>query len=183
MWIESDAFADTELGASIAVNGACLTVAELQSACARFDLSPTTLSECRFAQMKIGDKVNIEAAVTLQTPLGGHLVYGHIDGIGQLRTLDARGEYVYMEFAVDKNIGMMLSAKSAVAIDGVSMTVNGLKDSAKQTNFNVMVVPHTLKSTNLAGLKKGAKVHIEVDALARHALRLFEIQNKNHYVK
>ena len=165
------------VGDSIAVNGACLTVAELRGACARFDVSPETLARCLIGEWTAGERLNLEPALTLQTPLGGHLISGHIDGAGTLlerrRAVDSA--CTRMQFAAPRAIGRLIASKGAIAVDGVSLTSNAVSDHhPDQTHFDVMLVPHTLEATTLGALQLGARVHLEVDSVARYVARLTE---------
>ena len=170
------------VGDSIAVNGACLTVAELRGNRARFDVSPETLARCLIGEWTAGERLNLEPALTLQTPLGGHLISGHIDGTGTLLERDQAkdSECTRMQFAAPRTIGRLIASKGAIAVDGVSLTSNAVSDhpddhhGRDQTHFDVMLVPHTLEATTLGALQPGARVHLEVDSVARYVARLTE---------
>lgn len=161
-------------GDSIAVNGACLTVNELRDGRATFAVSPETVACCLIGEWKAGARVNLEPALTLQTPLGGHLMPGHIDGLGTVRARDCAGAFTRMTFETPRAIGRLVAAKGSIAVDGVSLTVNAVYDDGAQTRFEVMLVPHTLQATTLGALRPCARVHLEVDPLARYAQRLLE---------
>lgn len=166
-------------GDSIAVNGACLTVAELHggaegAARAVFEVSPETLARCLIGQWAPGQSLNLEPALTLQTPLGGHLVCGHIDGAGTLLERRPAAHCTYMRFAAPRAIGRLIAAKGSIAVDGVSLTSNRVSDHPGETRFEVMLVPHTLAATTLGALQPGARVHLEADPLARYAQRLMD---------
>jgi len=163
---------DLHRGDSLAVNGACLTVAELRGGVAEFALSPETLDRCLIGEWRAGDAVNLEPALTLQTALGGHLLTGHIDATVQLRSREAAGDCARMTFTVARALGALIAAKGSVAIDGVSLTVNRVADRAGETEFEVMLVPHTLAASTLGDLQPGARAHLEADILARYAQRL-----------
>lgn len=159
-------------GDSVAVGGACLTVTEFSDGVAAFDVSPETLDCCRIGEWQAGDAVNLEPALTLQTPLGGHLLTGHIDGIGTVQSRAGDGGFTRLGIETTADIGRLIAAKGCIAVDGVSLTVNTVADRAGRTQFEVMVVPHTLAKTTLGALQPGARVHIEVDIMARYAARL-----------
>jgi len=172
-------------GDSVAVNGACLTVAELRGdggdgggdgggASAVFEVSPETLARCLIGAWSAGDALNLEPALTLQTPLGGHLLTGHIDAAAALLSRAPAGGCARMQFAAPREFGRLIAAKGSVALDGVSLTVNAVVDHGRETRFEVMVVPHTLASTTLGALQPGARVHLEADILARYAQRLLD---------
>ncbi|MDD9885214.1 MAG: riboflavin synthase [Gammaproteobacteria bacterium] len=179
-------------GDSVAVNGACLTVAELRgdgggdggdgggdgggggTRCAVFEVSPETLDRCLIGAWSAGDALNLEPALTLQTPLGGHLLTGHIDATVALLSRAPAAGCARMQFAAPRAFGRLIAAKGSVALDGVSLTVNAVVDHGRETRFEVMVVPHTLASTTLGALQPGARVHLEADILARYAQRLLD---------
>jgi len=162
-----------QLGDSIAVNGACLTVSRIENRTVYFDVSNETLSKCLIGYWVAGDRVNLELALTLQTPIGGHLVSGHVDGTTKLVHIRNDREYTAMEFEVDRSIGIFIATKGSVAINGVSLTTNTAKDESEMTQFEVMLVPHTLKNTTLGSLEKGSMAHIEVDQIARYVQRIY----------
>lgn len=161
-------FSATQLGDSIAVNGVCLTVVELSTTQFRADVSVETLTHTTLGTLNIGSRVNLEAALTLATPLGGHLVSGHVDGIGELsaRHSDARSER--LTFRAPHHIAHYIATKGSITIDGISLTVNHV--AADQ--FSVNIVPHTLSRTTLADYRPGQPVNLEVDLIARYVERL-----------
>ena len=160
------------LGDSVAVNGACLTVSRIESRHVHFDVSNETLSKCLVGDWATGIRVNLELALTLQTPIGGHLVSGHVDGTAMLVHIRNDSEYTAMEFEVGQNIGKFIAAKGSVALDGVSLTTNTVSDNNEITLFEVTLVPHTLKNTTLGILEAGSMVHVEVDQIARYIHRI-----------
>lgn len=161
------------LGDSIAVNGVCLTVVEFARGRAQFDVSLETLSKTCIEDWKVGDEVNLETALTLQTPLGGHIVTGHVDGIGEVLGREDAGDAIMMVFRAPAQLGRYIAQKGSVCIDGVSLTTNELlDDNAQGTSFAVMLVPHTLAVTSLKRLASGHKVHIEIDVIARYLDRM-----------
>ncbi len=161
-----------EIGDSVAVNGACLTVVEINRAKYSFDVSSETLSRTLVGKWVSGDRVNIEKALTLTAPLGGHLVSGHVDGVGTLVFSEETGSYRTMRFRIARELAIFLSEKGSIAIDGVSLTINSIADDRKWTEFNLMLVPHTLMQTTLGELAIGDSVHIEVDQIARYIHRM-----------
>ena len=160
------------LGDSIAVNGACLTVTGLQDAVLRFDVSKETLSKCLVQTWQSGTEVNLETALTLETPVGGHLVSGHIDGFATLIKRQAGAGFATFVFATDHAAGRYVASKGSVAINGVSLTSNRVSDDRTRTTFDVALVPHTLENTTLGKLDEGDPVHIEVDQIARYIDRV-----------
>lgn len=161
------------IGDSVACNGVCLTVVSIDQSVACFDVSLESLSKTCIADWRVGDAVNLETALTLQTPLGGHIVTGHVDGIGYLQTRRPDGDAIKMVFGVPAALGPYMAQKGSVCINGVSLTVNRvLEDTPDVTTFSVMLVPHTLEVTSLKQLEAGSRVHIEIDVIARYLDRM-----------
>jgi len=159
-------------GDSIAVNGACLTVKGIANNIAGFDVSSETISKCLVGNWRVGDRVNLEPSLTLQTPVGGHLVSGHIDGTAKLVHRKDNREFSNMRFETEGSIGKFIAVKGSVAIDGISLTTNHVEDCDEKTQFDVMLVPHTLNSTTLKDLRMDSLVHIEIDQIARYIQRI-----------
>ena len=137
-------------GDSIAVNGVCLTVVNNEQGRVRFDVSLESLSKTCIEDWQPGDELNLETALTLQTPLGGHMVTGHVDGIGIMLEREDAGDAIKMVFQVPANLGRYIAQKGSVCIDGVSLTTNQLlEDEREGTTFAVMLVPHTLSMTSM----------------------------------
>ena len=167
-----------EVGDSIAVNGACLTVTRLQhhdgNHRARFDVSSETLSKCLIAAWRPGERVNLECALTLQKPLGGHLVSGHVDGVGMLVDRKDGELSTWMQFTAPGSIGRFIAAKGSITVDGISLTTNQVFDKQDATIFEVTLVSHTLENTNLGPMPVNRKVHLEIDLIARYVQRMVE---------
>ena len=165
--------ADIEVGDSICVSGVCLTAIEVTPAGFRTDVSAESLARTTLQALEAGSRVNLEAALTPQTRLGGHLVSGHVDGIGELlaRWEDARS--VRFEFRVPEALARYIAEKGSVSIDGTSLTVNGVDGAT----FDVNIVPHTLRATTLGDLRPGSTVNIEVDQIARYVERLLTFRD------
>lgn len=159
---------DVEIGDSIAVNGVCLTVTALASRAFEADLSTETLARTTFADRRVGDRLNLEKALSLGQRLGGHLVSGHVDGVGRVRTRDTHGQSVVLTFEAPHTLGRYIAEKGSICVDGVSLTVNHVEDAG----FTVNLVPHTLTETTLDALRVGATVNLEVDLIARYLERL-----------
>lgn len=157
-------------GASVCVGGVCLTVLSPRTDGFEADVSAETLSLTTLGDRADGGEVNLEPAATPATALGGHLVSGHVDGIGELvsRHADARSQR--MRFRIPKDLARYIAGKGSVCVDGVSLTVNAVDDDC----FEVNLIPHTLASTTLGALVAGARVNIEVDLVARYLERLLE---------
>ena len=165
------------LGDSVAINGTCLTVTDLDGGFACFDVSRETLDKCLISKWHVGDSVNLELALTLQTPIGGHLVSGHVDGTGELVYSHSSEQYTTMQFKTSKDIGRFIAAKGSITVDGISLTSNVVSDSGDETSFEVMLVPHTLANTTLGNIRAGQMVHLEIDLIARYLQRLNEADN------
>ena len=166
-------------GDSIAVNGACLTVTAIDKMVLRFDVSEETLSKCLIQNWQTGTEVNLETALTLETPVGGHLVSGHIDGIATLIQRQTGAGFATFVFAAGFPVGRYIANKGSVAVDGVSLTSNRVTDNREQTTFDVALVPHTLENTTLGKLDEGDPVHIEVDQIARYIERVHQFDSRS----
>jgi riboflavin synthase len=167
-------------GDSIAVNGVCLTVVNYEQGTARFDVSLESLSKTCIEDWKVGDELNLETALTLQTPLGGHIVTGHVDGIGIMLEREDAGDAIKMVFQLSAELGRYIAQKGSVCIDGVSLTTNQLlEDRQDGTTFAVMLVPHTLSVTSLKRLRADSRVHIEIDVISRYLDRMQAYDQNN----
>lgn len=155
-------------GDSIAVNGVCLTAARLHADGFEADVSAETLRVTTLGGLTAGAPVNLEPALALGERLGGHLVSGHVDGTGRVRSRTAQGEAVKFEFEVPQALSRYLARKGSVAIDGVSLTINHVSGDA----FGVTIIPHTLDETIIGDYAVGTPVNIEVDMMARYLERL-----------
>jgi riboflavin synthase len=159
-------------GDSVAVAGVCLTVAEPTERGFVADVSRETLAVTTIGQWRVGTRLNLEAALRASDALGGHLVLGHVDGRGELLERKHDGRSERLRFRAPDSLQRYLARKGAVALDGVSLTVNTVDAS----EFDVNVVPYTLAATTLAQLPPGAQVNLEVDLMARYAERLLEFK-------
>jgi len=157
-----------QLGDSIAVNGVCLTVIELSSDGFWADISGESLQKTTLGALRVGNAVNLEKALTLQTPLGGHLVSGHVDGVGTICKLTNDGRSTRLHLHAPQTLLKYIAAKGSICIDGISLTVNTIQ----QNEFTVNLVPHTLKNTTLYQSVAGQRVNLEVDVIARYLERL-----------
>jgi riboflavin synthase len=167
--VEASAIATgMEIGASVAVNGACLTVVEIERGGLAFDVGPETLRATTLGALRQGDLVNLERPLRLGGALGGHLVLGHVDGVGFVLGLDRHGATARMRIGLpDRELSPLLIFKGSVAVDGVSLTVAELEDMA----FEVMVIPHTLAVTTLGRLAPGSRVNLEMDVIGKYLQR------------
>lgn len=155
-------------GDSIAVSGVCLTAVAHSASGFTADVSGETLSRTTLGQRRPGDAVNLEKALTLNTPLGGHLVSGHVDGVGTVVSRETEGRSVRFRFEAPAALARYIAEKGSICVDGVSLTVNAVNGA----KFDVNIVPHTLAQTTLDGLQAGSKVNLEVDLMARYLERL-----------
>ena len=159
---------DVQLGDSIATNGVCLTVVEKFSDGFRADVSNETLKLTQFAQYKLGQTVNLEKALQPISRLGGHLVSGHIDGIATVVAISPNARATEYWLEAPSELMKYIPYKGSVAIDGISLTVNEIKDC----QFKLTIVPHTAQETTIAEFKVGSKINLEVDQIARYLERL-----------
>ncbi|MBY7983044.1 riboflavin synthase [Vibrio fluvialis] len=159
---------DVKLGDSIATNGVCLTVVEFNSHSYSADLSLETLKKSGFADYKVGDKVNLEKAMLPTTRFGGHIVSGHVDGVGEIVERNPVGRAIELWVAMPAELSKYVAEKGSITVDGISLTVNDLRKNA----FKLTIVPHTTQETIIDHFQVGRKVNLEVDVLARYLERL-----------
>jgi riboflavin synthase len=156
------------LGASIAVNGACLTIAARGDSVVEFDLSRETLALTTLCDLSTGARVNLEPALTLAEPLGGHLVSGHVDGVAEVVAIAPDARSTRMSFRLPAGLLRYVAHKGSLCVDGVSLTVNEVAGDRAAVNL----VPHTLQSTIMGAYGIGTRVNVEVDLVARYLERL-----------
>ena len=156
------------LGASIACSGACLTVVAVESAAFTVQASVETVTRTTLAEWQEGTPVNLEKSLRLGDELGGHLVLGHVDGMARIVERRPEAESVRFVFEAPEELMPFIAPKGSVALDGVSLTVN----EVAQNRFGVNIIPHTLASTNLASLRAGQRMNLEIDLIARYVGRL-----------
>lgn len=162
--------ADASRGDSIAVNGVCLTVIDFDSAHFSVDVSGETLAHTTLRELGVGHPVNLEKALMLSSRLGGHLVSGHVDGVGEVLERRAVARSVRFRVQVPDQLAKYIAARGSICVDGVSLTVNAVQG----TVFDLNIVPHTLTATTLQGHQPGQRVNIEVDLVARYLERLLQ---------
>ena len=158
------------LGASVSVNGVCLTVVDPRPDRLIFDLSPETRRLTTLGSLGPGDGVNLESALRVGDELGGHFVSGHVDGVGRVRIRGEQEDCLFFEIEVPSGLERWIAPKGSIAVDGVSLTVNALQGRI----FSIMLIPHTISRTTLGRLQAGVVVNLEVDLLARYLDRLRE---------
>jgi len=162
---------DAADGASIAVNGVCLTVVGRGPDCVAFDLGPETLARTALGDLDAGHRVNLERPLRLGAPVGGHLVQGHVDGVGIVVALTADGESARLRVRCPDALASLLIPQGSVAVDGVSLTVAALDGAA----FEIMLIPHTLGQTTLGGLRGGERVNLEMDMIGKYVQRFLSV--------
>jgi len=151
-------------GASVAVNGACLTVVKKGLSSFTVDVSPETLQRTSLETLTVGSMVNLERPMRLADRLGGHLVTGHVDGVGAVAAIEKQGEFTIITFEVPAPLGALLVPKGSIAVDGISLTVN----VCRKQRFSVAIIPFTLRHTNLRAHRVGDKVNVETDLIGKY---------------
>ena len=159
------------LGESISVSGACLTVVSSDGRGFEADVSLETAAKTTLGQLPLGSSVNLERALKVGDRLGGHLVSGHVDAVAQLVRVEPAGEAQRLSIAFPRELARFIASKGSITLDGVSLTVN----AATSDVLEVMVIPHTLSVTTLGDSKPGTAINLEVDTLARYAVRFLEV--------
>lgn len=159
---------DVQLGDSIAVSGVCLTAIALDARSFTADVSAETLARTTLGARRVGDAVNLEKALTPSSRLGGHLVSGHVDGVGEVLERRADARSVRFRMRASESLAKYIAAKGSICVDGVSLTVNTVDGAV----FELNIVPHTLAHTTLDALQAGGRVNLEVDLIARYLERL-----------
>ena len=159
---------DTNVGDSIAVDGVCLTVTELTESSFTADVSNETLTCTTFSALKQGKNVNLERSLRVNQGIDGHLVSGHVDGIGAVNSIEKDGDSVRIKIEVQGDIIKYIAKKGSICINGVSLTVNSVENNF----FDVNIVPHTLSASTLGDLSLQSNVNIEIDQIARYVDRL-----------
>jgi riboflavin synthase len=163
---------DVVLGDSIALNGACMTVAALDAARNRFEVDISGESLSRTCALDRRGRVNLELALRAGDRLGGHLVSGHVDGIGSIDRVHAAGESTEMTVLCPSELARFIAAKGSLVVNGVSLTVNRVDDRPDGCAVSINLIPHTLSHTTLGELRAGSRVNLEVDLIARYVERL-----------
>jgi riboflavin synthase len=167
------------LGDSIAINGTCLTVVAKSPAELTFEISTETWTRTALSRCQVGAKVHVEPSLRVGDPIGGHWVSGHVDGVGKVSDIEELDGCRILKFLVAtgpsaQSIAPYLVPKGSIAVDGVSLTVNQVQDTAQGTEFSVCIIPHTLAVTGLGDLFTGMQVNLEADLLAKYISRYHE---------
>ena len=164
--------ATVDLGASIACSGACLTVVDKGDDWFAVDVSAETVSRTAPGLWREGARLNLERALRLGDELGGHLVTGHVDAVGEVIGVCPEGDSTRLGLRVPAALGPMIAAKGSIALDGASLTVNEVKDADDGTHFSVNIIPHSTAHTTLGSLATGSAVNVEIDVLSRYLQRM-----------
>ncbi|TXJ59337.1 riboflavin synthase [Brachyspira aalborgi] len=169
-------FDDLKLGDSVAVNGTCLTISSFSNKILNADVTTETLSRTNLGDLKLGFKVNLERALTLNGRLGGHIVSGHIDGVGIIKNISKSENDIILKIEVSAHLMKYIIEKGSVAVDGISLTVA----EVNKNNFSIAIIPHTFKETILFYKKEGDKVNIENDIIGKYVEKLLTFNNYNN---
>jgi riboflavin synthase len=163
---------DVALGDSIALNGACMTVTGFDAAASTFDVDVSAESLDKTAGLDQPGPVNLEKALRAHDRLGGHIVAGHVDGVGQVAALEPVGESWELRIAAPRALARFLAYKGSITVNGVSLTVNQVHDTASDCLISINLIPHTLHNTALGSLARGSRVNLEIDLIARYVERM-----------
>jgi riboflavin synthase len=167
---------DVKIGESINVNGACLTVASVKGKAFTLDVSAESLSRTTLAGLKVGDEVNLERALRPTDRLGGHLVSGHVDGVGKVLRREQRQKSWLFEIGIDEGLSRYIIEKGSIAVDGISLTVN----RCSAGRFEVNIIPQTGKETTILKKKAGDPVNIETDMIGKYVEKFFTREDRSH---
>ncbi len=166
---------DLKIGDSIAISGVCQTVTDLGSSTFTVQAGEETLARTTFGKLKKGDPVNLERALRLNDRLGGHIVQGHVDGVGKVASVQEHTETVLMTIASETSLEKYIAEKGSIAIEGISLTVT----FSRRGEFGVSIIPHTFKTTTLASIRRGDDVNLETDIMAKYIEKLIMGKNVN----
>lgn len=164
---------DLSLGASIAINGVCLTVVQHENTRIRVDVSPETLSRTILDHLRVGSHVNTELPMRPQSFFGGHVVQGHVDGVGQILHIEKYDDFWNIRLLYPRDLRPYLVEKGSICIDGISLTINKL---IEPESFEIMLIPHTWKHTIAETYAPGQLVNLEVDILAKYVERMMQVR-------
>lgn len=171
--------ATVDLGASIACSGVCLTVVDKGSGWFAVDVSGETRSRTADGQWLAGSRLNLERAMKLGEELGGHIVTGHVDGIGTVVSVEAEGDSHRIVVSAPADLAPFIAPKGSIALDGISLTVNTVTDDTAGTRFSINIIPHTAEMTTFSMLEPGRPLNIEIDVLARYLGRMRSVLEKS----
>ena len=159
---------DVKIGDSISVNGVCLSITEKTKDSFSSDLSSETLNLTTFIEIRVNSKVNLEKAMSFSSRVNGHLIAGHVDGVGVIKEMKNDGRSILILIEFPEELEKYISKKGSIAVDGVSLTINGTKENT----FSINIIPHTLSGSIISEYNIGTKVNIEVDLIARYLEKL-----------
>jgi riboflavin synthase len=172
----SKILADLQVNHSVAVSGVCLTVINVKKKSFTVEAVGETLKKTTLARIRQNQPVNLERAIQMNDRLGGHLIQGHINGIGRIKKINKKGENWYLEIIIPKELSAYVIDEGSISIDGISLTIAYLEN----TNIGISIIPHTFKNTVISSYKTGQEVNIEVDFLAKYVEKFL---NKQKYQK
>lgn len=167
-----------DLGASISCSGVCLTVVDKAPGWVAFDVSGETISRTAKGMWTSGRKLNLERALKLGDELGGHIVTGHVDGIGTVKSIEETGGSLHIVIAARPELAPYVAPKGSITVDGVSLTVNAVRDTYTGVEFDLNIIPHTAAVTTFGALEAGQAVNLEIDVLARYLQRMEALRGK-----
>jgi riboflavin synthase len=167
-----------DLGASIACSGVCLTVVDKGDDWFAVDVSGETLSRSAAGRWQQGAKLNLERSLRLGDEIGGHIMTGHVDAVAQIADVRPDGDSTRIGLSVPTEVGSMIAAKGSIALDGVSLTVNEVREAEGATHFSVNIIPHTAQHTTLGNLEPAQQLNVEVDVLARYINRMLATRSQ-----
>ena len=168
--------ATIDLGASISCSGVCLTVVDKGGDWFAVDVSGETVSRTAADMWRQGARLNLERSLRMGDELGGHIVTGHVDGVGEVLGICAEGDSTRIGVRVDRSLAPSIAQKGSITLDGVSLTVNEVRDETNGTHFAVNIIPHTAKETTLGSLSEGRQVNVEIDVIARYIDRMLAVR-------
>ena len=163
---------DIKIGDSIAVSGPCLTVTSISGRNLSFDISAETIKRTLFGSISMGQVVNLERSLALGEQLNGHLVSGHVDGLGDVASREDDGRSTVFKIRAERDLAPFIAEKGSISVDGVSLTINRVQDGGEAVYFEVNIIPHTMTHTSLGQTRPGHRVHLEVDMIARYVNRM-----------
>ena len=161
-----------DMGASIACSGVCLTVVDKGGNWFAVDVSAETVSRAAGDMWREGARLNLERPLRMGDELGGHIVTGHVDGIGEVVRVDGEGDSTRIGIRVDRSMASAIAQKGSICLDGVSLTINDVRDADDGTHFSVNIIPHTASETTLGELTQGQQLNVEIDVIARYIDRM-----------
>lgn len=178
--VAPDYLADVGLGDSIALNGACMTVTAFDAAQGHFSIDISAESLSKTCGLDQTGPINLEKALRANDRLGGHLVSGHVDGQGRVLSFEAVGESFELVVAAPRELARFIAYKGSITVNGVSLTVNRVEDSAQHCALSINLIPHTVENTALGQLRAGSGVNLEIDLIARYVERMAQPQADSH---